>query len=80
MVTKEQAKAAVTVLLEACEYIRARGEVPNGELYAIVMAAGITLDEHNAMVRTLVRTGLVSLTGNVLRWVGPEIPEVKHGS
>lgn len=74
-ITKEQARAAVGAVTTVAEAIRELGEVPSGELYAVVMSAGLSLDVYNKILGIVKRAGLVEETpGHLLRWVGPKIP------
>ncbi len=71
-----RASAAVGVLHAVCETIRTAGEIPAGELYAVLMAQGCTLAQFNELVKILTGSGLVSHRGDLLRWIGPKFKEV----
>lgn len=69
-VTSSQVQAAFQATLAIAEAIRELGEVPNGELYAQVMSK-LDLDTYQHIISTLKRSGLVTETANLLKWVGP---------
>lgn len=73
-VTKEQVRGAVDVVVTIAEAVRSLGEVPSGELYAVAMSAGLSLETYNKVLGILERAKLVENKGHLLRWVGPEIP------
>ena len=68
--TKEEVRAAMSVVLAVSEAIRALGEVPSGHLYAQLMGT-LSLESYNKIIKTIKNTGLVEESGHVLRWVGP---------
>lgn len=68
--TKQQVSAALDLLYAVGDTLREAGEMPEGELYAI-LAGRMSLATFNQMMGTLVRSRLVSNTGHVLRWLGP---------
>lgn len=51
--------------------VRALGSVPSGHLYAHV-AGHLSLTQYQLAVDSLVSTGIISLSDNVLTWVGPK--------
>jgi hypothetical protein len=67
---KQAAKVAVKAAGALAEYIRAKREIPDGELYAAVMSR-ISLDNYTWCIQRLIGAGLVSKSANVLRWIGP---------
>ena len=71
--TLAEKQAFVTVLFAISETIRARREIPSGELYALVCGR-TDLDGYQRMLGILKRNELVSETAHVLRWIGPRIP------
>jgi hypothetical protein len=71
-VTKQHIRAAIEATAAVAEAIRELRSVPNGELYAQVMGK-MGLEYYNGVLRTLKGAGLVEETGNILRWVGPEV-------
>jgi hypothetical protein len=74
-VTKEQVRGAVDTVLVLAEAVRELGEVPSGELYAVAMSAGLSLESYQKVLGILKRANLVEETpGHLLRWVGPKIP------
>jgi hypothetical protein len=71
MVTKDQVKAAMAVVLAVGEAIRDLGEVPSGHLYAQLMGR-FSLAEYEKIIDTLIGAGLVEKSPmHVLKWVGP---------
>lgn len=61
----------VQIAVACAETIREAGSVPSGVLYAGLMAHGVTMTQYEAIVATLLRTGLVEQASHVLTWVGP---------
>lgn len=60
---------------DLCEARRQRGEdptVPSGEMYAHLMAAGMSLDSYNAVIRMLQNARLIEVNNHLIRWIGPE--------
>lgn len=70
--TKEQVKAAFTMVAAVAEAIREAGEIPSGTLYA-VLCSKVDITGYEAIIRTLKNAGLVSESANMLKWVGPRI-------
>lgn len=69
-VSKEQTKAALSVLMVLADAIRDLSEVPSGELYAVVSGT-LSLDSYNKALGLLKRSGLVEEKNHLLRWIGP---------
>lgn len=63
--TAEQTKSLRLITL----YLARVGEqgIPSGELYAFLMAEGVTLDMHQRVLGTLTRNGLVTVTNHFVR-------------
>lgn len=57
-------------MIAVTETIRECGEVPSGHLYA-QLCAKMDLSTYEGMVATLVKTGLLTKSGDMLRWTGP---------
>lgn len=74
--TKEQVKAALDTVRAVADCIQALGKVPNGELYARVMAH-TDLATYNKVVETLINCKLVENRMNVLCWTGPQLQEAE---
>lgn len=72
-ITKTQLTAALEILRLVANLIREAGEdgIPSGELYAILMPSGISLDGYTAMIERLKGSGLIGEKFHVLRWTGP---------
>jgi len=73
----DQASQTKRLMALAQAYIEGIAESPtglvNGYLYALVaQPAGYNIDEHNWVVASLKKTGLVSETMNVLLWAGSD--------
>jgi hypothetical protein len=69
--TNAQVSRAFAVCAAVAEAIREAGELPSGQLYAILMSQ-VDLSGYESMIRTLKGTGLVEERANVLRWIGPK--------
>ena len=61
----------MSVVAIIADAIRELGSVPSGHLYAQVMGH-MTLDNYNAIIASLVGTGLVQNNGHLLTWIGGE--------
>jgi hypothetical protein len=68
--TAAQLKAGLAVMVAVTETIREVAEVPSGHLYA-QLCGKMSLSAYESMVTTLVNTGLVKKTGDMLKWTGP---------
>lgn len=68
MDTKQQVAAVLEIVRAVADTIRDAGSVPNGTIYAALMAKGATLDQHNQIIAMLVRSGLVRQSGDMLHW------------
>lgn len=71
--TKPNLGSAVQVLGVMAEAIRELGEIPSGHLYAMTMGSFENVQAFESAVRVLKGAGLVSESGHVLRWCGPNI-------
>lgn len=69
-VTKEEARAALEIVMAVGDAIKELGEVPSGHLYARLMGR-MNLDTYNRIIGTLKGAGLVSEENHLLSWVGP---------
>jgi hypothetical protein len=62
---------ATALLKEICdtivEAVRAAGPLgcPSGNLYAVLMTAGCTMEQYNQMMAGLVRAGMLRKSGNL---------------
>jgi len=66
-----QVRAALGMLKAVAETIQEVGSTPAGPMYAMLMGT-ITLNDFNAMIDMLVKSGLVKRDGNhMLTWIGP---------
>ena len=70
-VTKEQLSAGIETIRVIADTIRDLGTVPSGELYAHVMEH-LTIQQYTKVIDILKRTGLVTESGHLLRWVEPK--------
>lgn len=69
-VSKEHVKAALGSVQAVAEAIRTLKEVPNGHLYAQLMGV-LDFPAYERIIGLLKRRGLVSESGNLLKWAGP---------
>lgn len=76
--TKEQIATALQQVAAVADAIRGLGKVPNGELYAVLMANGMSIESYTAIIRTLKNAGLVTEELHVLKWVGPSLDSDKE--
>ena len=70
MVTAQQVKDAVAVMIETVKAIHDAGEIPAGTLFAALQTKGMGIGGYEAMERQILRTNLVKKTGHILKWVG----------
>jgi hypothetical protein len=68
--TREQFKAMFELMSAIAEVIRTKGEVPSGELYAMLMGK-IDLRTYEAILSRIKGSGLVEEKNHLLKWVGP---------
>lgn len=71
-VASEKLAGSIQVLKAVAETIRELGEVPSGHLYAQLMGK-MNLEQYQSMIRILKDTGLISESGFVLKWCGPQV-------
>ncbi len=72
MITKEQTKAALQIMMAVAETIREMREVPSGVLYAHLMGK-MNLEQYNSMLGVLERNKLITVGLNhVIHWTGPQ--------
>lgn len=79
--TQQQKAEAVKALVMAThaisEAIREAGQLPSGELYAIVMKY-MTLDSYEWIITRLIGAGLIRRErSHMLVWIGPNNPPVE---
>lgn len=73
-VTKDQLRAGLKMTFAVAEAIREAGEIPSGQLYALVMAE-LDLAAYERLLGVLVGAGLINRGPNhLLKWVGPIVP------
>jgi hypothetical protein len=56
--------------MAVADVIRAEGEMPSGELYAVLMPK-ISIETYQKLIRTLVSAELIRETNHLLVWIGP---------
>src|SRR5687768_5248204 len=78
-VTKEQVMAMFEAVKAVADLIRAKGEVPNGHLYAELMGA-LSLHQYERIVGVLVGAGLVRQRNHLLTWVGDDVVQADKPS
>ena len=66
------AQTAVKCVALIAEAIREAREIPSGHLYAQVMGI-MPLEVYSDIIAIVKRAGLVSESGHMLKWVGPQI-------
>jgi hypothetical protein len=72
--TKEQTRAAFTMIAGVAEAIREAGSIPSGVLYATL--SGMTdIHGYERLIGMLKRSGLVEERHHELIWTGPMISE-----
>jgi hypothetical protein len=75
---KKQVLASIELIKTVAEVIRTAKQIPNGELYAIVMPSGISIQSYTKVLDTLKKAQLIEETpGHLLKWIGPNLDENK---
>lgn len=65
---KSALKAMVEIVQLIAETIKTRKEIPAGELYALLMPSGCTLEQYEKIEGILIESGKVEKKGNLLKW------------
>jgi len=72
MLTEKQYQAQVNAVIQAVfavrDAIKELGEVPSGHLYAQLMG-DMSLDTYNQIISLLKKSGKVTESGHLLKWV-----------
>lgn len=75
MVTAEQKKAGLAVVMAVAETVRESGRCPSGVVYAALMGR-VTLQGYEKILNILKGAGLIEVTpSHELVWVGPKVVE-----
>lgn len=73
-ISPEMAKAGLKAMTTAthfiCETVREKGTISSGELYALMMPTGISLQSYEQLEAVAVKSGVISKSGNLLTWEG----------
>lgn len=69
--TEEQIQAVLDLMVTMTELIRVKGEIPSGELYALVMGE-LNLRTYELILSKIKGSGLVIEKNHLLVWVGPQ--------
>jgi hypothetical protein len=72
----EARRDRTAMALVVCETIRELGEVPSGQLYAMLLGH-LTMETYNSIIDTLIRARLVSRSNHLLTWIGPRLEPSK---
>ncbi len=67
--TTAEIQAALKTMAAVCDTIKELDRVPSGTLYATLMSR-MDLPTYEAMIRQILRTGLVRQENHLLIWVG----------
>ena len=68
MTTAQQVNSALHVVRAVADAIRELGSAPSGHLYA-QLCGKLSLDDYTAIIRILVKNGLVTESNHLLTWV-----------
>lgn len=68
---KNEIRNALEMIMLVARCIKDAREIPSGIIYAS-MINSINLDGYESIIRILVKCGLVSKNGNLLKWIGPD--------
>ena len=72
-IQREQAIAAIEMIVAVGDLIRSSKQIPSGELYALLMGK-LNHDNYETIITTLVGAGVVRRENNhMLTWIGPEL-------
>jgi hypothetical protein len=74
--TPEQRRAAIMAVEAVAQAIQELGSVPNGKLYAVVMA-WLSHESYVGVIEALKKQGLVREQNNILTWIGPARPVLR---
>ena len=67
---KSQVQAAVEILRAVAEMIQSVGQIPSGELYALLMGK-MDIETYERMISTLIGAGLIRRErSHMLVWIG----------
>jgi len=69
-VHREEVAAALEILRAVAEMIQAVGQIPSGELYALLMGK-FDIETYEKMISTLIGAGLIRRErSHMLEWIG----------
>lgn len=68
MAINTQIKAGVNFIIEVARTIRELGQVPSGELYAILMPY-ISLETYNALIAKYEELGFIKVENYLITWI-----------
>lgn len=77
--TNDRKHAALSAVVAVTEAIREAGKdgIPSGHLYAVLMVQGCSMQDYEALIRMLKRTGLVAESrAHLLAWTGPVLAKI----
>jgi len=66
--TMDDQKKILALVRAMADAIKDAGEIPAGTLYAALMTHGCTMEQYNGLESILLRAGLVTKAGDLLRW------------
>ena len=61
-------KKTIALVRAVADAIKDAGEIPAGTLYAALMTKGCTIEQYNGLESILIRSGLATKAGDMLRW------------
>lgn len=67
--TRSQVSAVLQMLRIVADAIKALGQVPSGELYAVLMPR-MSLTTYEKMLSLLESSGVVTVSNHLITWVG----------
>jgi hypothetical protein len=70
MVAITNQQAVMKIIAAVGEAIKDAGQIPSGELYAMLLNFGITFNQFETLIMTMKRAGLVAENNNLLTWTG----------
>ena len=74
MVSKEQVKAAFSIVAAVSTMLHEIKRIPNGHLYAAMMEKGCSLETYEGIIRTIKNAGLIKIENDEIIWIGPDLP------
>lgn len=72
--TKDEVKAAIQIILTVSSLIKELGQVPSGELYAMLLEPlpKMSCETYLRMIDKIREAGLIRVDNHLITWIGPK--------